>query len=144
MAMKLIDTSSKECLKQKMSLYLMNPDIWRDRTERRGSSAWNTATEVCQDTETRFVWLGPQKLNTKYKNEVRNCSVETASSTGYAEARLGCQMDPKLQILIAQKRVFKSSDTLPKPKSGKPQNPLTSACFGGSLCRQTSPMKADQ
>lgn len=111
----------------------MNPDIWRDRTERRGSATWNRATEACHDTETHVVWLGLQKLNTKYKNEVRNCRVETTRSTSYVEARQGCHMDPKLHVLIAQKCVFKSSDTLPKQTSGKPQKSLTSVCLECSL-----------
>lgn len=73
-------------------------------------------------------------LNKKYKNEIRNCSAETASSTGYVDAGQGCQMDLKLHMLIAQKCVFKSSDTLSKPKSGKLQKSLTSACSGCPLC----------
>lgn len=85
-------------------------------------------------TKRCVVWLGPQELSTKYKNEIRNCSVETASSAGCADASQGCQMDAKLHMLIAHKCVFKSSDTLPKPKSGKPQKSLTPACSGCSLC----------
>lgn len=117
--------------RNKLYLFLMSLDVWSSRTESGGSAAWNVVTEACQDTVRCLVWLGPQKPD-EYKTEIRNCSVGTANSAGSVCTAETCQLDPKLHMLIDQKRFFKSSGMLSKPKSGKPQKPLTSA--GCPLC----------
>ena len=116
----------KKVSRNKLYLFLMSPDVWSGITESRGSATWNAVTEACQDMVRCVVWLGPQKPN-EYKTKIRNCSVGTANSAGCVRPTETCQLDPKLHMLIAQKCFFRSSDTLPKPKSWKLQKPLTSA-----------------